>query len=82
MTVALLQAGTFAVGWFAALAGVAGWRGARLPRWLSVLAVVLGLLFVVELALPDPLYLAAPLLTIAWSGCLAPWLWRVEALKR
>jgi hypothetical protein len=81
VTGALLVGGTFAVGWFGLLAGLAGARSRRLPATLSYAAMLLGVLFILDYVLPDPVNLAAPLLTIAWAIGLGIWLWRNSSIK-
>lgn len=76
ITIALLEAGAFAVGWFGVLVGLAGARGQRLPVTLSYSAMLFGVLFIFDYVLPYPVNLVAPLLTILWTIWLGFWLWR------
>lgn len=76
ITIALLEAGAFAVGWFGVLVGLAGARGRRLPDVLSYSAMLFGVLFIFDFVLPYPVNLVAPLLTILWTTWLGFWLWR------
>jgi hypothetical protein len=78
VTIALLEAATFAVGWYALLVNVAGFQTRRLPRTLAAVGIVLGALYIVESFLPDSARLVAPLASIAWAAWLAFTIWREE----
>lgn len=71
VTIALLDAATFAVGWYALLISLIGLRSGRLPRALSLTGMTLGALFVGDTLLPDTLRIVAPLATIGWALWLA-----------
>jgi hypothetical protein len=43
---------------------------------MSVLGIVVGILFIMEFALPDTLAIVAPLLSFGWAVWLAVILWR------
>jgi hypothetical protein len=78
VTIALLEAATFAVGWYALLVNAAGVQTRCLPRPLALIGIALGVLYVVDTFLPDSLRLVAPLATIAWATWLAFMIWREE----
>jgi hypothetical protein len=79
VTIALLEAATFAVGWYALLVNVAGVQTGCLPRPLSLIGIVLGVLHIVDMFLPDTVRLVAPLASIGWAVWLAFTLWREQA---
>ena len=76
VTIALFEAATFAVGWYALLVNVAGLQTGRLPRPLALLGIVLGILFIINMFLSDTMGLVAPLASIVWAIWLALTLWR------
>jgi hypothetical protein len=71
VTISLFEAAGFAVGWYALLVSGAGLLHRVLPRPLSLLGVLLGVLYIVDVFLPDPLRLLAPLASIGWTVWLA-----------
>jgi hypothetical protein len=71
VTIALLEAATFATGCYALLVNVAALRWGFLPRAMALLGVALGGLYAINIFLPDRLIVIAPLATIAWSIWLA-----------
>lgn len=71
VTIALLEAATFATGCYALLVNVAVLRWGFLPRAMALLGVALGGLYAINIFLPDRLIVIAPLATIAWSIWLA-----------
>jgi hypothetical protein len=71
VTQSLQAAGTFAAGWFALLISISTWRTNLLPRWLSGLGVLAGVLLIPVFILPNPLWLIGPLLMIAYAVALA-----------
>lgn len=79
VTIALFEAAAFAVGWYALLVSSVGLHQGLLPRLLSLLGIVIGLLFIVGRFLTDELALIAPLATIGWSLWLAYTLWHDQA---
>jgi hypothetical protein len=79
VTIALLEAATFAVGWYALLVNVAGIQARLLPRTLAFVGMVLGVLYIAEMFLPDTLRLIAPLASIGWAVWLAFFIWREQA---
>jgi hypothetical protein len=78
VTIALLEAATFGVGWYALLVNIAGLQTKGLPRTLSVVGIVLGVLYIVDIFLPDTMRLVAPLASIGWAAGLAFVIWREE----
>jgi Domain of unknown function (DUF4386) len=78
VTIALLEAATFAVGWYALFVNIAGVQTRWLPRPLALVGIALGILYIADMFLPDSLRLVAPLASIAWSTCLAYIIWREE----
>lgn len=76
VTIALLEAATFATGCYALLVNVAVLRWGFLPRAMALLGVALGGLYAINIFLPDRLIVIAPLATIAWSIWLALIAWR------
>lgn len=76
VTIALLEAATFATGCYALLVNGAALRAGFLPRALALLGVALGGLYTINIFLPDRLIVVAPLATIAWSIWLALIAWR------
>jgi hypothetical protein len=79
VTIALLEAATFAVGWYALLVNMAGVQTRWLPRPLAFVGMVLGVLHIADSFVPDPLRIIAPLASIGWSLCLAFMIWREAA---
>ena len=71
VTIALFEAGILASGFFALLLSLALLRLRVIPSWLAYLGILLGILFIVDRALFDPLHLISPLLAILWSFSLA-----------
>ncbi len=76
VTIALLEAATFATGCYALLVNSAALLSGFLPRALAFLGIALGALYLVNIFLPDSLIVVAPLATIAWSLWLALIAWR------
>lgn len=79
VTIALFEAATFAVGWYAVLVSLSALRSGWLPRLLALIGIVLGVLHIANAFLPDSILLVAPLASIGWSLCLALMLWRESA---
>lgn len=78
VTIALFEAAGFAVGCYLLVSGIGGNRFAILPRTLSWIGVVIGLLFIIARFLRDDLALIAPLAMIGWSLWLGGVLWQQE----
>jgi hypothetical protein len=79
VTIAVFSAAIFASGWFLLLIGVAALATSSLPRGLSLSGILLGALFVLDVVMPYPLSLIAPLLGIAWAFWTGIVLWRESA---
>jgi hypothetical protein len=71
VTIALFEAGIFASGFFALLISLALLRARALPSWLAYLGIALGVLFIADRILVDPLHLVSAVLAIVWSVSLA-----------
>jgi hypothetical protein len=82
VTIALFDAAAFAVGWYALLVNVAGLQTTCLPRTLSCVGVVLGILFILNMFLPETSALIAPLGSIVWAVWLAGTVWRENSKAR
>jgi hypothetical protein len=71
VTVALFEAGILVTGFFSLLISLALLRARALPAWLAYLGILLGILFIIDRVLFDPLHFVAPFLAILWSLGLA-----------
>lgn len=81
VTIALFEAAIMAVGALALLISLAARQTNAMPSYLVYPGILIGLLFVIEHLLTDPLAYAAPLFTIPWAFGLAYWL-RNQAPRR
>jgi hypothetical protein len=74
---AIDDAALFALGWWLLLASWAALRAGALPRWLNVLGLLTGALYILSLIVPtQPL---SPLLYLVWSAWLGLTLLRQKA---
>lgn len=82
VTIALFEAATTAIGWYALLTSIAIVRTHLLSGALGLMGIVLGILFIGNSFLPNNLALTAPLASIVWAVWLALAIWQNERQTR